>query len=102
MTGPSRPEPITLPEAADRLGVHYMTVYRYVRLGMLPAEKSAGTWKVDPADLPLVRAAAGGTAPAPARRRHDGGRGRSSAPWSDRLRTRMLAGDVEGSWDVVE
>src|SRR3954462_8700543 len=100
MTGPSRPESITLHEAADRLGVHYMTVYRYVRLGMLPAEKSAGTWKVDPADLPLVRAAAGGTAPAPARRPRAGGR--SSAPWSDRLRTRMLAGDVEGSWHVVE
>ncbi|MCU1344909.1 MAG: hypothetical protein JWL70_1175, partial [Acidimicrobiia bacterium] len=30
---------LTLHEAADALGVHYMTVYRYVRLGLLPARK---------------------------------------------------------------
>jgi excisionase family DNA binding protein len=98
MTSASDGESISLHEAADRLGVHYMTVYRYVRLGMLPAEKSGGTWKVDPADLPLVRAPAGATAPAGRPRQG----GRSLAPWSDRLRTRMLAGDVEGSWNVVE
>ena len=30
---------ISLQEAADQLGVHYMTVYRYVRHGRLPARK---------------------------------------------------------------
>ena len=32
-------ELITLHEAAARLGVHYMTAYRYVRTGRLPAER---------------------------------------------------------------
>ncbi len=42
---------ITLRDAAEALGVHYMTAYRYVRLGQLPAEKVAGQWRIDPADL---------------------------------------------------
>jgi len=33
-------KPLTLPEVADRLGVHYMTVYRYVRTGRLPPSVS--------------------------------------------------------------
>ncbi len=33
---------VTLHEAAERLGVHYMTAYRRVRMGMLPAGRSAG------------------------------------------------------------
>ena len=32
-------EPISLQEAASRLGVHYMTAYRYVRTGRLPAQR---------------------------------------------------------------
>jgi excisionase family DNA binding protein len=96
---------LTLSEAADRLGVHYMTVYRRVRLGMLPAHKVGGSWRIDPADLAGQRAGAspaGGpttrttpaatTAPSPRRR----------APWVERLQQRMLAGDSPGSWQVVE
>ena len=37
---------LTLQEAADELGVHYMTVYRYVRLGLMEASKSGGVWQV--------------------------------------------------------
>ena len=96
-------ELLTLNEAAERLGVHYMTVYRHVRLGMLTAHKIGGQWRVDPADL-------AGTGRAPAGRRA-GPAGKTSrraartprtAPWADRLRARMLAGDVAGSWQVVE
>jgi len=32
---------LTLHEAAELLGVHYMTAYRYVRLGLLPAVKAS-------------------------------------------------------------
>jgi excisionase family DNA binding protein len=46
---------IGLPEAAELLGVHYMTVYRYVRTGRLPAISSGGVWKVDPADVRSFR-----------------------------------------------
>ena len=40
-----------LQEAADRLGVHYMTAYRYVRTGRLPATRIGSQWWVDPGDL---------------------------------------------------
>jgi excisionase family DNA binding protein len=77
-------------EAANELGVHYMTVYRYVRLGMLPARKVGASWRIDVADLERLD-----TSPdVPSRKR--------SAPWRDRLQARMLAGDEAGSWGVVE
>jgi excisionase family DNA binding protein len=94
---------LTLHEAADRLGVHYMTIYRRVRLGMLPAHKVGGSWRIDPLDLAgprpelKVDAAATGESEQPAaspRRRR--------ARWVPRLRQRMLAGDSAGSWQVVE
>ncbi|MET0148370.1 MAG: helix-turn-helix domain-containing protein, partial [Acidimicrobiales bacterium] len=37
---------LTLQEAAERAGVHYLTVYRWVRTGRLPATKAEGTWAV--------------------------------------------------------
>jgi MerR family transcriptional regulator, light-induced transcriptional regulator len=81
---------IGLQEAADRLGVHYMTAYRYVRLGVLPAVKEGGQWKVSLDDLgSLVESP-------PSRTR------RGEAPWSERLEARMVAGDLAGSWGVVE
>jgi len=42
---------ISLIEACERLGVHYMTAYRYVRTGRLHAEKAGGQWQVDLKDL---------------------------------------------------
>lgn len=67
-----------------------MTVYRYIRLGMLPARKEGSGWRIEAADLERLD-----TSPSvPARNR--------SAPWHTRLQTRMLAGDEAGSWGVVE
>ena len=86
---------LSLHEAADLLGVHYMTIYRRVRLGILPARKIGGTWMVDPADL--ARAT---TTPDRGRRRR-GSHPRVST-WQERLRARMLSGDVAGSWQVIE
>src|SRR6056297_2092647 len=37
---------ISLQDAADELGVHYMTAYRYVRTGRLEAEKAGAVWQV--------------------------------------------------------
>ena len=54
MTAPD----LTLHEAAALLGVHYMTAYRYVRLGLLPAAKSGGSWRVTAADLEQFQQAA--------------------------------------------
>jgi excisionase family DNA binding protein len=96
---------LTLHEAAGRLGVHYMTVYRHVRLGMLPARKVGGSWRIDPADLAAAqrsgsrpRPAAPRAAPAP----FSASKARRRAPWAERLRQRMLAGDGPGSWQVIE
>ena len=72
-----------------------MTIYRRVRLGILPARKIGGTWMVDPADL--VRAT---TTPDRGRRRR-GSHPRVSM-WQERLQARMLSGDVAGSWQVIE
>jgi excisionase family DNA binding protein len=90
-----RSDQITLQQAADRLGVHYMTVYRYVRLGILPADKVGGHWLVDARDLDRFRATR-----APAASSHP--LPRQSAPWAGRLQRRMLVGDTAGSWQVLE
>lgn len=86
-------EPVlTLHEAAEQLGVHYMTAYRYVRLGQLDAVKVAGTWQVAAAALDVFRQERDGAQPARLR----------SVPWSDRLESRLLAGDASGAWGVIE
>ncbi len=83
---------IGLQEAAERLGVHYMTVYRYVRTGRLPAVKRGGEWRVEPAALERLRR----VQEAPRRRRPP----RAGA--AERLLDRLLAGDELGAWNVVE
>jgi excisionase family DNA binding protein len=83
---------IGLNDAADRLGVHYMTVYRYVRTGRLPAVKIAGEWQVDEADLDRLRQRE-------AVARVQGSR-RSWA--TSRMLDRLLAGDEVGAWTVAE
>ena len=89
-----RADRIELRAAAERLGVHYMTAYRYVRMGRLPAVQEGGRWTVDPADVDRLRA---GRASRSSRRG-------SSRPESyrDRLRARLLAGDEAGAWRLIE
>lgn len=87
---------VSLHEAADILGVHYMTAYRYMRQGQLEARKEAGVWKVAVAELERMKSGAQrDTTPT------DGGR-RRTAPWSERLEARLLAGDMNGAWGIVE
>ena len=83
---------LTLHEAAEQLGVHYMTAYRYVRLGQLDAVKVGGIWQVTSAALDAFRRQRDGAQPARLR----------SVPWSDRLESRLLAGDAAGAWGVIE
>ncbi|HET9061385.1 MAG TPA: B12-binding domain-containing protein [Acidimicrobiales bacterium] len=81
---------MTLAEAAGELGVHYMTVYRYVRTGRLPAVKDgANNWVIDSRDL-----AAAQSGP----RRFDGG----PAERRPDLVRRLLVSDEMGAWAVVE
>ncbi|MBS32243.1 MAG: hypothetical protein CL445_07445 [Acidimicrobiaceae bacterium] len=88
---------VTLHEAAERLGVHYMTAYRYVRHGQLQASRTSSGWRVATSDLeqfaardsvPVGRSSAKSSA--------------RNAPWASRLEARLIAGDVEGAWGVIE
>ena len=86
-------EYLSLQEAADRLGVHYMTVYRYVRTGRLDGVKDGAQWRVRTDDVDRLAA----TPPAAT------GRGRSHPDrYISRLEDRLVAGDTAGSWSVVE
>jgi excisionase family DNA binding protein len=87
---------LTLAEAAEKLGVHYMTVYRYVRTGRLPARQVAGEWRVEPADLADLRRP-GAPAPAP------DVPGRTGLKrWQAQFEGRLIAGDEAGAWGLVE
>ncbi|MBM3675591.1 MAG: hypothetical protein FJW88_11745 [Actinobacteria bacterium] len=92
-TEPPRDDLIGLRAAAEQLGVHYMTVYRYVRLGTLPARKVKGAWQVRLADLWGVAS------------RDEAGPGPGGVQWGPycaELRDRAVAGDEPGAWSVVE
>lgn len=86
---------LTLQEAAEVLGVHYMTAYRYVRLGLLHATKVGGTWHVAASDLEAFRS--GSATPV-----SDPTNAKRRAPWASRLEARLVAGDSAGAWGVVE
>lgn len=81
---------LSLREVAEQLGVHYMTAYRYVRLGMLPATQSGRTWVVRVDDLEAFQN------PPP------DGVHRGDVDWAGRLIARMLEGDGAGAWSVTE
>lgn len=81
---------LTLLEAADRLGVHYMTAYRYVRTGRLPALKRGSQWEVAQRDLDAFA-----THPTPTP-------GRSRVDHTERLVGRLVVGDEAGAWSVLQ
>ncbi len=81
---------LTLQEAADRLKVHYMTAYRWVRRGDLPAFKAGGRLRVRVAELEgfLAQRQVDVASPTATRRRTD---------WEshvDRLHRHLLAGQA--------
>ena len=86
-----------LQEAADRLGVHYMTAYRYVRTGRLPATRVGSQWWVDPDDLGMAGAGTG-----VAGRTRAATRKASQEAAVRQLEDRLVAGDEPGAWTIVE
>lgn len=83
---------VGLAEAAERLGVHYMTAYRYVRTGRLAATKDGSEWRV--AEAELDRLCGAGQLPPQRPLRRSAAR--------QQLEQRLLAGDEVGAWNVVE
>lgn len=103
---------LTLNDAAEELGVHYMTAYRYVRTGRLAATKAGGKWWIAPGDLAEIVAhgAASSTAQTPPK---PSGYGTADTPsasrsggtsfesYVHRLRLRLIAADERGAWTIV-
>lgn len=84
--------PLTLTEAAARLGVHYMTAYKYVRTGRLAATKAGQEWMVLPADVAAFEREQRGPAGRRPRRR----------AYPAELRDRLIQSDEAGAWSIVE
>ena len=80
---------LTLIEAAERLDVHYMTAYKYVRTGRLAAHKHGGQWRVEITDLSDF----------------ESGVNETVAPRRDVLpgliEERLLAGDENGTFQIL-
>jgi excisionase family DNA binding protein len=90
------PSTISLAEAAERLGVHYMTAYRYVRTGRLEAVKDGAEWQVDEREVERVRSQEAAHR-APTRTRNT-----RANEYPRRLVERLITGDETGSWTVIE
>ncbi len=81
------PQELSLNEAAEALGVHYMTVYRYIRTGELPARQIGRRWVISQADLNSFRAVDSAPISVPANARA--------------MRECMERGDEDGAWDLL-
>ena len=85
----------TLHQAAESLGVHYMTAYRYVRTGRLPGTRVGTHWQVRRADLDKIAAAApagrnAATGPTPKRN------------YVHRLTSLLVQGDESEAWRLLQ
>jgi excisionase family DNA binding protein len=83
---------LNLKQVAALLGVHYMTAYRYVRTGRLPARREGTGWVIDPADL-----AAFSAEPDLSGDGEDLG-----TAWRTRLGATLAVGDETAAWRVLE
>src|SRR5687768_2878033 len=90
---------IPLAEVAALLGVHYMTAYRYVRLGHLAATQERGRWVVSPEELARFQ----GRSPRPTAGRKPAALPRAlTAELVERFKGRLLDGDEPGAWRLAE
>ncbi|MFN8050047.1 MAG: cobalamin-dependent protein [Acidimicrobiales bacterium] len=82
-----------LKEVARTLDVHYMTAYRYVRQGRLPATWVDNGWQVHRDDIDAFR-----TGVVTTESTTDSG----TVDWAARLAPMLLNGDESGAWSVME
>lgn len=90
-----KPDELSLQEAADLLGVHYMTAYRYVRTGRLVAERRDNHWHVPTSSIESMRAAS-----PPGRHKRDNRSGHRDYP--SELATLLTAGDEAEAWRLAQ
>ncbi len=87
-------ETLNLKQVAAQLGVHYMTAYRYVRQGQLPARRDGTNWRVDAADLARFE-----------RRRvarPNGSVDEEPVDWAARTAAALLAHDEVTAWRLID
>jgi MerR family transcriptional regulator, light-induced transcriptional regulator len=88
---------LDLQTAADRLGVHYQTAYRWVRSGELPAALVHGRYVLAPGDVAaFAERRARPSAPRP-RRPRDG-----FEPLAERIYEQLIAGDEKAARQLVD
>jgi excisionase family DNA binding protein len=87
---------VSLRDAADQLGVHYQTAYRWVRQGVLPAVKVAGSYEVEPDAITALLEARSRPSPPPRQRRV-----RDWMPFAVRLYQALLAGEEAAVRDEI-
>lgn len=90
---------VSLHEAARRLKVHYMTAYRYVRSGRLPARQEDGEWKVSVSDIRNFTAAKKLRSAPTARAKHGV---RPAADWVGRFEYCLITGDEVGAEQLLD
>jgi len=86
---PDGTDALNLKQVARLLDVHYMTVYRYVRHGRLPARREGANWMVDRADAEALRDGRVASSPGEA------------VDWCARLVPTLAAGDEVAGWTVL-
>jgi excisionase family DNA binding protein len=88
---------VDLQTAAERLGVHYQTAYRWVREGALPAMKRGSVYEIGEGDLAEFREKREQPAPPPRKANV-----RSWPHQVDRLFSLLAAGDELGARQLVD
>jgi excisionase family DNA binding protein len=86
----TEPDELSLHEVAEILDVHYMTAYRYVRLGILPAHQKGRSWRIHRTDLDEYL------------EKDEPRTKRGEADWAERFFNRLIAADEAGAWGVLE
>ncbi len=87
-------EELNLKQVARRLGVHYMTAYRYVRQGHLPARQESGAWIIAASDVERFACARDAGSPTSG--------DRTRVDWAERIRPHLSMGNEVEAWTVVE
>lgn len=95
LTGVMPKSLVSLNEVSEILGVHYMTAYRYVREGRLPAIKEGRGWVVKSSDITAFRKGSGQAVVSTTGNR-------KVAPWCDRMLTLLISGDERGVLTLME
>jgi excisionase family DNA binding protein len=93
--GADKNSELNLKQAAAALEVHYMTAYRYVRTGRLPAQRAGNGWVIRPDDLASFAGHRTGDGPGPGQRRE-------VTDWRGRLRSTLVVADETAAWRVLE